>query len=314
MTSWSGVSVVEEALTIAGRGADDLLAIVGPTATGKTALATALAERIGGEVVSADSVQIYRAFDIGSGKPTAEELARAPHHLVSVLDPLEPIDAARWAERATRAIAGVRARGRVPIVCGGTFLWVKALLFGLAEAPAANAEVRERHRAVAERQGRASLHDRLRAVDSETAARLHPNDLVRVSRALEVFELSGRPMSEWQREHAFARPRHRARLLAIACDAAALTARIRARVRGWLEQGWVDEVKDLSSRGFGEARAMGSVGYAQVRAMLAGELATDDLEPAIVRATRVFARRQRTWLNHVEVAWVRAEDQSSLGT
>jgi tRNA dimethylallyltransferase len=308
------VSVVEEALKIAQLGGDDLLAIVGPTATGKTALATAIAERVGGEVISADSVQIYRAFDIGSGKPTPDELARAPHHLVSALDPLEHVDAASWASQASRAIGEVRARGRVPIVCGGTFLWVKALLFGLAEAPAADADVRERHRLFAEEHGRGALHERLRAVDAEAAARLHPNDFHRVSRALEVFELSGRPMSEWQREHAFGQVRHRARLLAIACDGATLTARIRARVRGWLARGWVDEVKALMERGLSDARAMGSVGYAQVRAMLEGEIGPEDVETAIVRATRVFARRQRTWLNHVEVAWLKGGDQSSLGT
>jgi tRNA dimethylallyltransferase len=308
------VSVVEQALRVAREAAGDLLAVVGPTASGKTALAVALAERIDGEVVSADSVQIYRGFDIGSGKPTAEELARAPHHLVSHLEPAEHVDAASWARLASGAIADIRVRGRVPIVCGGTFLWVKALLFGLAEAPAGGAEVRERHRLIAEQQGRSALHERLRAVDRESAERLHPNDLVRVSRALEVFEVTGRPMSAWQREHGFARVRHPARLVAVACDAATLTERIRARARGWLAGGWIEEVESLLARGHGEARAMGSVGYAQVRAMLAGELARQDLEAAIVRATRVFARRQRTWLNHTDVRWLEGAAQSSLGT
>lgn len=299
------MSVVEAALQIARDAEGELLAFVGPTATGKTALAVAVAERLGGEVISADSVQIYRGFDVGSGKPSAEELRRAPHHLVSALDPLEHVDAASWAAAATSAIDDVRARGRVPIVCGGTFLWVKALLFGLAEGPAASVEVRQRHRAIAEREGRATLHERLRSVDAESAARLHPNDLVRVSRALEVFELTGRPISAWQREHGFARARHPARLIALACDPDALTDRIRARVQGWLGGGWIDEVESLVARGLGDARAMGSVGYAQVRAMLAGELPRDELETAIVRATRIFARRQRTWLNHVDVAWLR---------
>ncbi|HEY8041849.1 MAG TPA: tRNA (adenosine(37)-N6)-dimethylallyltransferase MiaA [Polyangiaceae bacterium] len=305
------MSVVEQALRMAREAEGELVAVVGPTASGKTALAVALAERLGGEVVSADSVQIYRDFDVGSGKPTAEELARAPHHLVSAIDPLDHVDAAAWAERASRAIDEVRARGRVPIVCGGTFLWVKALLFGLAEVPAGSTELRSRLRAEAERAGRPALHARLRSVDAESAARLHPNDFVRVSRALEVFELTGKPLSAWQREHAFARVRHRARTVAIACDAATLTERIRARVQGWLARGWVDEVEALVARGYGDARAMGSVGYAQVRAMLAGEVAREDLETAIVRATRVFARRQRTWLNHTDVTWL---DQSSLGT
>jgi len=304
MTSSSDASVVEAALRVADESPDHLLAVVGPTASGKTTLAVALAERLGGEIVSADSVQIYRGFDVGSGKPTPDELARAPHHLVGVLDPLDPVDAASWARLAEAAIAGVRSRGLVPIVCGGTFLWVKALLFGLAEAPAASATTRERHRAIAESAGRAALHERLREVDADTAARLHPNDFVRVSRALEVHELSGKPMSAWQREHGFARPRHRARLMAIASDPAVLTARITARARAWLAAGWKSEVEGLLARGFGDARAMASVGYAQVRAALAGEIEPDELETAVVRATRVFARRQRTWLNHVDVAWL----------
>jgi tRNA dimethylallyltransferase len=127
---------------------------------------------------------------------------------------------------------------------------------------------------------------------------------MRVSRALEVFELTGRPLSVWQREHAFAHVRHRARLLAIGCDGTTLTERIRTRVRGWLATGWVEEVEGLLASGRGEARAMGSVGYAQVRAMLAGAIPRGDLETTIVRATRVFARRQRTWLNHADVVWL----------
>ena len=305
MTSSNDASVVEEALRLARAAPGDLLTVVGPTASGKTALAVALAEALGGEIVSADSVQIYRRFDIGSGKPTHGDLARVPHHLVSALDPLEPVDAARWAELAEAAVADIRARGRVPIVCGGTFLWVKALLFGLAEAPSADAATRARHRAIAELEGRPVLHARLREVDPETAARLHPNDFVRVSRALEVHELTGKTMSVLQREHGFARPRHDARLLGLACEPAVLTERITARARAWLAGGWSEEVRSLLDAGYRDARAMASVGYAQVRAALEGEPLVDDLETVIVRATRVFARRQRTWLNHVDVTWLR---------
>jgi tRNA dimethylallyltransferase len=305
MTSSNAASAVEQGLRVARSCDGELLAIVGPTATGKTALAVALAHRLGGEIVSADSVQIYRGFDAGSGKPTPEELAVGPHHLVSALDPLEHVDAAAWAGRAAAAISDIRARGRVPIVCGGTFLWVKALVYGLAEAPAASSGLRDRHRAIAEREGRPALHARLRAVDADSARRLHPNDFVRVSRALEVHELTGKPMSAWQDEHAFRTTRHRARLVAIAQEPVALTDRIRARVSSWLAAGWIEEVEELVARGHGEARAMGSVGYAQVRAVLDGRLARRDLEDAIVRATRVFVRRQRTWLNHADVTWLR---------
>ena len=284
---------------------DELLVVVGPTASGKTELALRLCEELGGEVIGADSVQIYRHFDIGSGKPTAEELARAPHHLVGVVDPLEAIDAKVYADMADLALAEVRGRARVPIVCGGTFLWVKALVSGLAATPPADPEVRERHAALVAREGRPALHAALLAVDPDAAARLSPNDFVRVSRALEVYELTGRQQSSFHAEHGFRVPRHRARLLGVERPREELDERIRRRTEAWLAAGWIDEVKSLSDRGYAEARAMASVGYRQVRDHLRGELPRDELVDAIVRATRVFARRQRTWLRDQPVEWMR---------
>ncbi len=282
-----------------------VLAFVGPTASGKTELAVSIAEDIGGEIVSIDSVQIYRGFDIGSGKPTAEEKARAPHHLVDAIDPTSSIDAARFAEMASRAMADIRARGKKPVLCGGTFLWAKALIYGLAEAPAGNPEIRARHRAIVETEGNTALHARLHAVDPESAFRLHPNDLVRVSRALEVHELTGRALSAWQGEHAFKTPRFHARLIAIAREPEVITARIEARVQTWLASGWIEETRALMQAGQGGARAMGSVGYREICMHLRGELGGSDLPGAIVRATRVFARRQRTFLNHTDVVWLK---------
>ncbi len=312
MTSSSGGSVdraAERAALAVTAEPASLVAVVGPTASGKTELSVRLAELIGGEIVSADSVQIYRFFDVGSGKPTADETRRARHHLVGVLDPLDTVDAARYAELATGAIREIRARGRRPIVCGGTFFWVKALLYGLAGAPPAEPAIRARHRTLAELQGRAALHAELALVDAESARRLHPNDLVRVSRALEVHELTGRTMSEWQARHGFATVRHQARLFAVARDRDALSARIERRVEAWLAQGWIEETRDLLARGYGEARAMGSVGYKEIREHLMGRLPREELPRAISRATRVFARRQRTWLNHADVTWLE-EDRS----
>lgn len=283
----------------------ELFVVVGPTASGKTELAIRLAERFGGEIVNADSVQIVKRFDAGSGKPSADERARAPHHLVDALDPLDPIDAERFARMADRAIADVRARGHVPIVSGGTFLWVRALLYGLAPAPPADPAVRARHQAIAEHEGRASLHARLAAVDPDAAARLAPNDFVRVSRALEIFELSGRTQTAFFEEHGFREPRHAFRLVGAARTPEELDARIEARARAFLAGGWVDEVRALVAEGYGEARAMGSVGYKEVHAFVRGELAEPELLPAIVRATRVFARRQRTWLRDEPVVWTR---------
>lgn len=283
--------------------------VVGPTASGKTALAVALAERLGGEVVTADSVQVYRRFDIGAGKPTAEERRRAPHHLIDICDPGEPMDAARWATLADATLAEIRGRGAVPIVAGGTFLWVRALLHGLAKAPPADEGVRAEHERIAATEGRAALHARLGAVDPRAAERLAPNDFVRVSRALEVHELTGTPLTEWQERHGFREERHRARLIGIHWDAEALSRRIEARVQAMLDAGWIDEVRALVSDGYGNARALGAVGYRQIASAIERD-AVDRaaLTVEIVRATRIFARRQRTWLRQQPVEWLAPEE------
>jgi tRNA dimethylallyltransferase len=285
-----------------------LLVIVGPTASGKTELALELCERSRGEIVSADSVQVYRYFDRGTGKPSPEERARAAHHLLDIVEPSEAMDAARWAELAASTVEELRGSGKLPVVCGGSFLWVRSLIYGLAPAPPASAELRREHQERAAREGRARLHEELAAVDPEAAARLAPNDLVRVSRALEVHALTGVPLSRWQAEHGFRTPRYRARLLGVKRTKEELDLRIRARVEQMLKSGWVEEVKDLMSRGYGETRPMGSVGYKQIRDALASGATIDEdaLTDAITRATRVFARRQRTWLREEPVEYVDA--------
>jgi len=283
-----------------------LLCVVGPTASGKSALALRLAQDLNGEILSADSMQIYRGFDIGTGKPSAEERRLVPHHFLDVAEPLESWDAARWATEAAGVIADVRSRGKLPIVCGGSFLWVRALIYGLADAPRADEELRARHRAWAEAEGRPALHARLAEVDAASAARLAPNDFVRVSRALEVFELTGTPMSQVQAAHGFREQRFPARLIGVARERPELDALIAARVSAMLSAGLVREVESLVAAGFGGARAMGSVGYRQVReALVAGTAGHSAvLADAIVRATRVFARRQRTWLRDQPVEWL----------
>ncbi|MFO0760160.1 MAG: tRNA (adenosine(37)-N6)-dimethylallyltransferase MiaA [Byssovorax sp.] len=283
---------------------DALLVVVGPTASGKTELALRLAERFDGEIVGADSVQVYRGFDAGSGKPTAEERARAPHHLIDCFEPDDEVDAQRFVALADRAIEDIRARGRLPIVCGGTFLWVRALVLGLSPLPPADPAIRARHAALAEAEGRAALHRELALVDPSSAARLSPNDFVRVSRSLEIFALTGKPQSAFFAEHGFQSSRREARLVGVARDREELDQRIATRVQGFLDAGWVDEVRALSARGHGGARAMGSVGYRQVKEHLDGAIAEADLHGAIVRATRVFVRRQRTWLRDEPVDWV----------
>jgi tRNA dimethylallyltransferase len=283
-----------------------LLVVVGPTASGKSELALRLAEERGGEIIGADSVQVYRRFDIGSSKPTPAERARIPHHLVDCVDPLDPLDAGAWAARATAAIDDVLARGRTPIVCGGTFLWVKALVYGLATGPGRDEALRERHRAFVEARGRPALHAELARVDAASAARLAPNDFVRVSRALEVFELTGVPLSRYQAEHGFSAPRYRAELVGVRRAPAELDERIARRAREMLATGFVEEVRALLADGLGHARAMGSVGYKQVAQALGAGTPLDlvALADEIRRATRVFARRQRTWLRDQPVTWL----------
>jgi len=281
-----------------------LLCIIGPTASGKTDLAIETCERVGGEIISADSVQIYRGFDIGSGKPTPEERARAPHHLVDALDPLETADAITYAGLAERAIEDVRSRGKVPVLCGGTFFWVRALVIGLAPAPSADEAIRAKHREIVNERGRIALHDELARVDPASAARLHPNDVLRVSRALEVHELSGRTMSEHHAEHGFRAHRMEYSMIGIGTTPEVLTERITRRADAWLAQGWIDEVRDLMARGYGESRAMASVGYKEVRAHVAGALPRASLHDAIVQSTRIFARKQRTWLKSAPVEWL----------
>ncbi len=306
MANSSDASAAERlrALVAEAKARDTLVVVVGPTASGKTDLAIQLAEALDGEIVNVDSVQIYRRFDIGSGKPTPEERARAPHHLIDALDPLDPVEASRFRTLADAAIADIRARGKRPILAGGTFLFHRAVLFGLADAPSASPEIRARHRAIAEERGRDSLHRDLAAVDPESADRIHPNDLVRVSRALEVFELSGRKMSDVQKEHAFRDERYPHRMVGIRHTDDALSERIERRARLWLDGGWLEEVEGLLRDGYEGARATESVGYREVKAFLRGALPKAELLPKIVQSTRIFVRRQRTWLGHSDVLWL----------
>jgi tRNA dimethylallyltransferase len=266
----------------------------------------ALCEEHAGEIVSADSVQVYKHFDIGSGKPSAEERARVRQHLIDIVEPSEPMDAARFTELAELAIADIRSRGKRPIVCGGTFLWVRALIHGLVPAPPADPALRARHQTRVAEAGRSGLHADLQGVDPEAARRLAPNDFVRVSRALEVFELTGVRMSDWQAAHGFKTSRHDVRLLGVRRDKAELDQLILARCRAMLSAGWVAEAARLIHAGYADTRPFNSVGYKQVALALESEDRREDaaLELSIFRATRVFARRQRTWLRDQPIEWL----------
>lgn len=272
-----------------------IVVIAGTTASGKTALAVELARRLGAELVGADSVQVYRGFDIGSAKPSAAELAGVRHHLLDVVDPDEAIDAARFASLADAAIADLTRRGARAIVVGGTGLWLRALVRGLVQLPTPDPAIRGALEDEVSRLGAAAMHARLAVLDARAAAAIHPNDALRIVRALEVHAQTGRPLGELRHEHALGAPRYRTLFLALDREREALRARIEARVDAMLAQGLVDEVKGLLERWPAEARAFGSVGYREVVAHLRGVIDASALGTEIVRSTWVYTRRQRTW-------------------
>ena len=268
-------------------------AIVGPTASGKSAAALAAAERLGAEIVSCDSMQIYRELDVGTAKPSADERARVPHHLVDVVAPDEVYSAARWASAADAALAEIAARGRPALVVGGTGLYFRALRFGLMEAPPRDDTLRAQLYAE-EEAAPGKLHARLTAVDPAAAARIAAADRVRLVRALEVHALTGVPLSQHHAQH---RPeeRHPMQVLVLEPPFEWLEPRIAQRTSEMLAAGLVAETQRVRARWGPSLPGLGAVGYAEVCQFLDGQLTEAQLAPAIVRATRRYARRQRTW-------------------
>lgn len=300
-----------------------LHAVLGPTAVGKSALALELAERAGAEILSLDSMLVYRGLDIGTAKPSAAERARVPHHLLDLVDPPERYDVLRYLADARRAVADVRARGRRPLFVGGTAFYYRALVQGLFEGPPVDHELRARIEARAEAEGLAALHRELRRIDPDSATRIHPNDRKRVVRALEVFEQTGDPLSVQQREWGWSEgrppPGRARRVVALRRPAAELEERIRARTAEMLAAGWIDEVRALrDGPGFGPT-SIQALGYSEVLLHLDGELDRDELRERIALRTRQFARRQRTWFRRFpEIRWIDpasrdAFDQARVG-
>ena len=274
----------------------DAVLLLGPTACGKSALAMSLAAQRPAEILSVDSAQVYRGMDIGTAKPAAAERARVPHHLLDIREPDQPYSAADFVRDATRLIGEIRARAHLPLAVGGTMLYARALRGGLSDLPPADAEVRARIEAQARRQGWPALHARLRQVDPATAARLPPNDSQRIQRALEVFELTGTPLSRL-----LGSPQGpRLHLLTIALlpeDRAELHRRIERRFDEMLAAGFIDEVRRLAARGLdADLPSMRSVGYRQALRHLRGETTLAQFRAEAVAATRQLAKRQITWL------------------
>jgi tRNA dimethylallyltransferase len=269
--------------------------VAGPTASGKTALAIALARAVGGEIVNADSQQVYRGLDVGTAKPTRDERAAAPHHLLDVVAPGEGMDAARYVALADAAIADVAARGRVPIVAGGTGLYLRALLHGVAPAPGRDPALRARLEDEAARVGRPAHHARLAAIDPAAAARIRPNDLVRIVRALEIAA-GGTLPSALHAEHAFRTDRYDALLVALDPPRAELHARIDARVREMFDGGLLDEARALRAHLSGAPLPKLPIGYAEAIACVEGTLPLAEAIRRVQVAHRRYARRQVVWL------------------
>ena len=269
------------------------LAIAGPTASGKTSLALEVAERTGAEILSCDSRQIYRGMRVGTAAPTDAELARAPHHLVGVAGPRERWSAGRFARAAWRTMTDIASRGRPVLVVGGSGLYLRAIRDGLHDLPADEA-VRARLRDLLHELGPEAMHRRLAGVDAAAAASVHPHNTVRVLRALEVFEVTGQPMSVLRA----AAPRSGVLmpLVGIERARAELYTRIDARAQAMFEVGWLDEVRALVDRGFDPSwPAFATLGYPEAVRCLRGELAQAEAVAAITQATRRFAKRQLTW-------------------
>ena len=273
--------------------------LMGPTASGKTALSVQLAQALGGEIISVDSALVFKGMDIGTAKPTFEERGGIPHHLIDILDPSEAFSTGQFRTQALDLMATITRRGKIPILVGGTMLYFNALFNGLAVLPEANPEIRAKLDQDLKRLGKEALHQRLAAVDPLAAARIHPNDPQRVQRALEVYEISGKPLSSFfnaaQGEDF---PYQKIKLIIAPTDRKILHAIIAQRFRRMLEQGFINEVEALYQRGdlTEKTPAIRAVGYRQVWAYLNGE---DDLESMTEKgiiATRQLAKRQFTWL------------------
>ena len=285
-----------------------LVVILGPTAVGKTAVGLRVAEQIGGEIISADSAAVYRGMDIGTAKPTAEERARVRFHLIDVADPDEPFTAAKFRELALEAIRDIQARGKRVLIVGGTGLYLRVLLHGFSLAPPPrDPTIRKRLQQEAREQGLPALYARLQQVDPQAAARIHPNDAVRIIRALEVYEMTGKPVSEWQHRADSELP---ALKLGLTMPRPLLYRRINARVDQMMAQGFLQEVQNLLSKGYNrDLPALKGLGYRHLIAYLTGEMGLEEAVALWKRDTRRFAKRQMTWFRREPgILWLDASD------
>lgn len=290
-------------MTAASTSKRTVVALMGPTAAGKTELSLRLAEALNGEIISVDSALIYRDMDIGTAKPNQQELRRVAHHLIDIRDPAESYSAAEFREDALRLIRQIHEQGKTALLVGGTMLYFKALIQGIADLPETNSKVRQQVQDQLEREGVEALHHFLASVDAVTAERLHTTDTQRVTRAVEVFLTSGKPLSQWHAEQSFEQLPFPLKQFAIApADRQQLHQRIEQRFDQMFEQGFVAEVERLYQRGdlSPELPSMRCVGYRQLWQYFAGESSLEEARYRGIVATRQLAKRQFTWLRSWE--------------
>jgi tRNA dimethylallyltransferase len=290
-----------------------LAVILGPTAVGKSHLALKLAQDWGTEIVGADALQIYKGMDIGTAKPSVHERSLVPHHMIDIVYPDEPYNAGRYEREAREAIERVHRAGKVPLLVGGCGLYLKAVLHGLFAGPQTDLKLRKQLQQEADAHGEYYLYERLREVDPQTAERLHHKDRSRLIRAIEVYLLTGTPISVLQRRHSFQQVRYQTRIIGLTRDRADLYARIEKRVDQMIEEGLIAEVEKLLDLGYSEdSTALQGLGYKQIVAMLKGKYSFEDAVHLLKTDTRHYAKRQFTWFRQVEnIHWIDLGDCSS---
>ena len=275
-----------------------ILAVVGPTAVGKSAYAVELARRVDGEIVSCDSMQVYREMNIGTAKPTPAEMGGIPHHLIDIAEPDEPFSCADYVDRAEEAVRGIVARGKVPVFCGGTGLYLDRFLRGGVAAPTeCDPDLRRELAEFAAERGNQALHDRLAAVDPASAAAIHPNNTRRVIRALEIFTLTGTPKSVWDRQTRENSPRYLPEVIGLAMERDELNRRIDARIDRMMKDGLVEETERLAAKGVFEKNrtAAQAIGYKEILPYVRGVCTEAEAVGRLKIATHQYAKRQMTW-------------------
>lgn len=290
-----------------------IVIICGPTGVGKSELGLSLARRFGGEIVSADSQQVWLGFDVGTAKPARDERAEVPHHMVDVADPSERFDAARFVALADDAIRGIAARGRVPFVVGGTGMYLKMLVHGICGAPQRDDDVRGEIEDEMAKRGPGMLHEELARVDPDSAARIAQGDSARIARALEILRITGVPASSLREKHRFGEKRYEAMKIGLDMERAELYRGIEERVDRMMEEGLVGEVQSLLERHDASCQPFAAVGYKEIAAHLRGEISLDEALRLVKQHTRNLAKRQLTWFRaDPEIRWFSPADKDSI--